>query len=69
MRVRRTDRRADDVMVAPCHRRPMIDLTREMIAYALIGGSAAIGAIYATVALRRRRRVLLRRQGIKRYGH
>ena len=47
----------------------MIDLTREMIAYALIGGSAAIGAIYATVALRRRRRVLLRRQGIKRYGH
>jgi hypothetical protein len=47
----------------------MIDLTREMIAYALIGGSAAIGAIYATAALRRRRRVLLRRQGIKRYGH
>jgi len=46
-----------------------MDLTRELIAYAIIGVVALIVIPWAIVAHRRRQRRRLRQRGIKRYGH
>jgi hypothetical protein len=46
-----------------------MDLSRELIAYAIIGVVALIVIPWAIVAYRRRQRERLRRRGIKRYGH
>ena len=46
-----------------------MDLTRELIAYAIIGVVALIVIPWAIVAQRRRQRRRLRQRGIKRYGH
>ena len=48
---------------------PRMDLTRELIAYAIIGVVALIVIPWAIVAHRRRQRRRLRQRGIKRYGH
>ncbi|MBW6527181.1 hypothetical protein KZ813_10050 [Sphingomonas sp. RHCKR7] len=47
----------------------MIDVTRELVAYAIIGAVLLVGIPSAIVILRRRHRQKLRRRGIKRYGH
>jgi len=47
----------------------MIDVTRELVAYAIIGVSLLIAIPTAIVVLRRRHREKLRRRGIKRFGH
>lgn len=47
----------------------MLGLTREMIAYAIIGAIMIVGAPVAVSYLKRRRRDKLRRRGIKTYGH
>ncbi|TCP31906.1 hypothetical protein [Sphingomonas sp. BK235] len=47
----------------------MVEITRELVAYAIIGVVVIVAAPVAVVMLRRRRRVQLRRRGIKRYGH
>lgn len=47
----------------------MFELTRELIAYAIIGLVVIIGAPVMGVMLQRRKREKLRRRGIKRYGH
>lgn len=47
----------------------MIDVTRELVAYAIIGVVLLIALPAALVVLRRRHREKLRRRGIKRYGH
>jgi hypothetical protein len=44
-------------------------MTREIIAYALIGAVALVGAVWGGVAWRSHSRNKLRRRGIKRYGH
>lgn len=46
-----------------------MDLTREFLAYAIIGVVALIVIPWAIIAYRRRQRDRLRRRGIKRYGH
>ena len=47
----------------------MIELSREVIAYAIIGTICAIGLPWAVYVSRRRKREKLRRAGIKTYGH
>lgn len=47
----------------------MPELTRELLAYAIIGAVVLIAAPAVIVTLRRRHREKLRRRGIKRYGH
>lgn len=47
----------------------VMDLSRELIAYAIIGVVALIVIPWAIVAYRRRLRRRLRQRGIKRYGH
>lgn len=44
-------------------------MTREAIAYLLIGLILVIGIPVSVALLRRRHRTRLRRRGIKRYGH
>ncbi|WP_256731317.1 hypothetical protein [Sphingomonas sp. dw_22] len=44
-------------------------MSRELIAYGLIAISLLGLSIWGSLAWRRRRRVKLRRQGIKTYGH
>ena len=46
-----------------------MDLSREFLAYAIIGVVALIVVPWAAVAYRRRQRRRLRQRGIKRYGH
>ena len=46
-----------------------MDLSREFLAYAIIGVVALIVVPWAVVAYRRRQRRRLRQRGIKRYGH
>jgi hypothetical protein len=47
----------------------MIDVTRELVAYAIIGAVLLVAVPTAVITLRRRHRQKLRRRGIKRYGH
>ncbi|MBB3691624.1 hypothetical protein [Sphingomonas sp. BK580] len=47
----------------------MIDVTRELVAYAIIGAVLLVAVPTAIVLLRRRHRQKLRRRGIKRFGH
>ncbi len=47
----------------------MIELSRELVAYAIIGVLVAVAVPTAIVAMRRRKREKLRRRGIKTYGH
>jgi hypothetical protein len=44
-------------------------LTRELIAYGLIGTVLLIGILWFAVTNPKRKRDRLRRRGIKRYGH
>ncbi|MGN7161617.1 hypothetical protein [Sphingomonas sp. SAFR-052] len=46
-----------------------MDLSREFLAYAIIGVVALIVIPWAIIAYRRRQRRRLRQRGIKRYGH
>ncbi|PXA93120.1 hypothetical protein DMC47_22780 [Nostoc sp. 3335mG] len=46
-----------------------MDLSRELLAYAIIGVVALVVVPWAIVAYRRRQRRRLRQRGIKRYGH
>lgn len=49
---------------------PMLeDLSRELVAYAIIGVVLLIGIPTIAIILRNRRRRKLRRRGIKTYGH
>ncbi len=47
----------------------MIDVTRELVAYVIIGAVLLVAVPTGIVVLRRRHRQKLRRRGIKRYGH
>lgn len=47
----------------------MIEISREMIAYGLMGLIVAVAIPIAGMAMTRRKRDKLRRRGIKRYGH
>ncbi|WP_022688179.1 MULTISPECIES: hypothetical protein [Sphingomonas] len=47
----------------------MIELSRELVAYAIIGVLVAVAVPTAIVVMRRRKREKLRRRGIKTYGH
>jgi hypothetical protein len=47
----------------------VIDVSREMIAYGLIGTVALVATPVIIALVRRRKREKLRRRGIKRYGH
>jgi hypothetical protein len=47
----------------------VIDISRDMIAYALIGLTVVIAIPVITTVVQRRKRDKLRRRGIKRYGH
>ncbi len=47
----------------------MIELSRELVAYAIIGVLVAMAVPTAIVVMRRRKREKLRRRGIKTYGH
>lgn len=49
--------------------RDVREMTREAIAYLLIGLVLVTGVPAAVAVLRRRHRSKLRRRGIKRYGH
>ena len=46
-----------------------MDLSRELLAYAIIGVVVLIGVPAIGVMLHRRKRRKLRQRGIKRYGH
>ncbi len=46
-----------------------MNLTREILAYAIIGGILLIVIPWTIIAYRRRQRRRLRQRGIKRYGH
>lgn len=46
-----------------------MDLSRELIAYAIIGVVLLIGGPALGIMLQRRKRRKLRQRGIKRYGH
>ena len=46
-----------------------MDLSRELLAYAIIGVVLLIGGPALGVMLHRRKRRKLRQRGIKRYGH
>ncbi len=45
------------------------DLSRELVAYAIIGVIALIAIPTIAITMRNRRRQKLRRRGIKTYGH
>lgn len=45
------------------------ELSRELVAYAIIGIVLVIGIPAIAISLRNRRRQRLRRRGIKKYGH
>ena len=45
------------------------NVTRELIAYALIGGVLFAALVVGSITQRQRRRVKLRRRGIKHHGH
>ena len=47
----------------------MIELSRELVAYAIIGVLVIIAVPTGIVVMRLRRREKLRRRGIKTYGH
>ena len=47
----------------------MFDLSREMIAYGIVGFLLVIGLPWLGHTLRKRKRERLRRRGIKKYGH
>lgn len=47
----------------------MIDLTREALAYAIIGIVTLMATPWLAVLWHRRQRRRLRQRGIKRYGH
>ena len=51
------------------HRTDMFDLSREMIAYGIVGFLLVIGLPWLGYTLRKRKRERLRRRGIKKYGH
>lgn len=51
------------------HRRFMLELSRETIAFGIIGVLLVVGAPWLGYTLRRRKRERLRRRGIKTYGH
>lgn len=59
------------VTPAPCHvtEPGMIELSRELVAYAIIGVLVVVAVPTTIVIMRRRRREKLRRRGIKTYGH
>jgi len=46
-----------------------MEISRELVAYGLIGGVFAIGVPWLLMAALRRRRKRLRRRGVKTYGH
>lgn len=46
-----------------------MDLSRELLAYAIIGVVLLVGGPILGVVLHRRKRRKLRQRGIKRYGH
>ncbi len=45
------------------------EISREVVAYAIIGFVLLIGIPTIAISLRKRRRQKLRRRGIKTYGH
>ncbi|MEH3124119.1 MAG: hypothetical protein PGN16_19495 [Sphingomonas phyllosphaerae] len=47
----------------------MIELSRELVAYAIIGVLVIVAVPTGIVIARKRRRAKLRRRGIKTYGH
>ncbi|MFK3890646.1 hypothetical protein [Sphingomonas sp. NPDC079357] len=47
----------------------MIELSRELVAYAIIGVLVIVAVPTGIVIARKRRREKLRRRGIKTYGH
>ncbi len=47
----------------------MIELTREVLAYIIIGAVLLLATPWMVVTLHRRQRRKLRQRGIKRYGH
>lgn len=47
----------------------MIEMSREMVAYGIVGIACVVGLPWLTYATRRRKREKLRRRGIKTYGH
>lgn len=47
----------------------MVEISRELIAFAIIGVLAIVGVPWIAMTMRRRHRERLRRRGIKRYGH
>jgi len=47
----------------------MIELTRELLAYTIMGGVFLLAAPWVAVILHRRQRRKLRQRGVKRYGH
>lgn len=47
----------------------MFEITRELVAYAIIGTLLVVAIPTGVVVMRRRRREKLRRRGIKTYGH
>lgn len=51
------------------HRIEMFELSREVIAYMIVGALVVIGLPWLRYTLRRRRRERLRRRGVKTYGH
>jgi type II secretory pathway pseudopilin PulG len=47
----------------------MIELSRELVAYAIIGVLVVVAIPTVAIVMRRRKREKLRRRGIKTYGH
>ncbi len=47
----------------------VLDITRELVAYGLIGLIAVVALPWIGVTMNRRKREKLRRRGIKTYGH
>jgi type II secretory pathway pseudopilin PulG len=47
----------------------MIEMSRELVAYGIIGAACAVGLPWMAYAARRRNREKLRRRGIKTHGH
>lgn len=58
-----------DKSASDCDMPDMIELTREALAYTIMGGVLLLAAPWCLVTLRRRQRRKLRQRGIKRYGH
>lgn len=55
--------------VARLNGKQVLDTTREMIAYGLIGLLLVVAVPWIGVTMTRRKRERLRRRGIKTYGH